>query len=130
LVGFHLGPLLKHFGEGTCWNINAETCRSYVERRTAGKLGRAVTESTARRELVTLSAAVSFAYKERNFRNRSMFPCPRNRSREGDGLGVARPPRCLLARSVSRQLHSISSHGRQLDGLGCFNPPTTLRASF
>ena len=24
LVGYHLGHLLKHFGESTCWDINTE----------------------------------------------------------------------------------------------------------
>jgi integrase len=65
LVGYHLMPLLKHFGESTCWQINAETCKAYVERRKAGELGRAVKDGTARRELVTLSAALTFAYDQR-----------------------------------------------------------------
>ena len=65
LAGYHLGHLLKHFGESTCWEVNGETCRAYVERRLAGELGRPVKENTARRELVTLSAALTFAYKER-----------------------------------------------------------------
>jgi integrase len=65
LVGYHLVPLLKHFGENTCWEINAETCRTYVERRLAGEIGRSVKSGTARRELVTLSAALSFAYDQR-----------------------------------------------------------------
>jgi integrase len=63
LVGYHLGHLLKHFGESTCWDINTETCRAYVEHRAGGE--RPVKENTARRELVTLSAALTFAYKER-----------------------------------------------------------------
>ena len=65
LVGYHLVPLLKHFGESTCWQIDVETCRAYVERRKAGELGRAVKDGTARRELVTLSAALTFAYDQR-----------------------------------------------------------------
>jgi hypothetical protein len=65
LVGYHLVPLLKHFGESTCWDVNAETCKTYVDRRRAGELGRSVKEGTARRELVTLSAALGFAYEQR-----------------------------------------------------------------
>jgi integrase len=65
LVGYHMVPLLKHFGESTCWDVNAETCRLYVERRMAGEIGRQVKPGTARRELVTLSAALTFAYDER-----------------------------------------------------------------
>jgi hypothetical protein len=58
-------PLLKHFGENTCWEINAESCKAYVERRGDGELGRPVKSGTARRELVTLSAALSFAHEQR-----------------------------------------------------------------
>jgi integrase len=65
LVGYHLTPLLKQFGHLTCWEINAESCRAYVQRRAAGELGRRVKSGTARRELVTLSAALTFAYKQR-----------------------------------------------------------------
>jgi hypothetical protein len=65
LVGYHLVPLLTHLGESTCWDINAESCGAYVERRIAGELGRRVKSGTARRELVTLSAALSFAYDQR-----------------------------------------------------------------
>ena len=65
LVGYHLTPLLKHFGSMTCWEVNVETCSSYAARRMAGEIGRAVKSGTARRELGTLSAALQFAYKER-----------------------------------------------------------------
>jgi integrase len=65
LAGYHLVHLLKHFGESVCWDVNSETCRAYVGRRMTGELGRPVKENTARRELVTLSAALTFAYKER-----------------------------------------------------------------
>jgi integrase len=63
LVGYHITHLLKRWGESTCWEVNTETCRAYVEHRTSGE--RPVKENTARRELVTLSAALTFAYKER-----------------------------------------------------------------
>ena len=76
LVGYHLTPLLKHFGPLTCWEVNKETCKAYVERRMAGELGRRVTEATARRELVTLSAAMSFAYKERKLSQPIHIPLP------------------------------------------------------
>jgi integrase len=65
LVGYHMVPLLKHFGNNTCWEINAASCRSYTERRMAGELGRAVKQGTARRELVTLAAALNFAFKDK-----------------------------------------------------------------
>jgi integrase len=65
LVGYHFTPLLKHFGSSTCWEISGESCRSYAKRRMAGELGRPVKSATARRELVTLTAALNFAYLER-----------------------------------------------------------------
>ena len=65
LVGFHMVPLLQFFGEMTCWDIGAETCNNYVERRTAGELGRKVKRAIARRELVTLSAALTFAHDDK-----------------------------------------------------------------
>jgi integrase len=77
LVGYHMGPLLKHFGELTCWDVNSESCRVYAELRMAGRLGRAVKENTVRRELVTLSAALTFAYKERKLSQPVPVPLPR-----------------------------------------------------
>lgn len=77
LVGYHLVPLLKHFGELTCWDVNAETCRTYKERRMAGELGRAVKETTMRRELVTLSASLTFAFDERKLSQPVSVPLPK-----------------------------------------------------
>jgi integrase len=77
LVGYHLVPLLKHFGESTCWDVNAETCKTYVDRRRAGELGRSVKEGTARRELVTLSAALGFAYEQRKLSQPISVALPR-----------------------------------------------------
>jgi integrase len=76
LVGYHLTPLLEHFGSLTCWEVNKESCRGYVERRIAGELGRSVKEATARRELVTLSAALKFAYEERKLSQPIHVPLP------------------------------------------------------
>jgi integrase len=81
LVGYHMIPLLKHFGELTCWDINAETCRGYVEKRMAGKLGRRVKSGTARRELVTLSAALSFAYDQRKLTQPISVALPKDSER-------------------------------------------------
>jgi integrase len=77
LVGYHMMPLLKHFGGSTCWDVNSETCRTYTELRMAGKLGRVVKESTVRRELVTLSAALTFAFEERKLSQPVPVPLPR-----------------------------------------------------
>ena len=93
LVGYHMVPLLKHFGAGTCWEVNAETCRLYTERRMAGLLGRAVKESTARRELVTLSAALTFAYEERKISRPIRCHCRVKGSHGNDGYGAGKPRR-------------------------------------
>jgi integrase len=68
LVGYHMIPLLGHFGEKLCDWISGSTCRDYVKARRAGTLGRKVTSGTARRELETLSAALNYAYREKKLR--------------------------------------------------------------
>lgn len=56
--------LVEHFGEFTCSQVNADSCRAYVKARVSGTVGhRAVAESTARRELDTLGAALNYAWK-------------------------------------------------------------------
>jgi integrase len=65
LVGFHLKPLVEFWGDKTCHEISGGTCAEYVEKRTSGKIGRAVKSGTARRELETLSAALTYAHKQR-----------------------------------------------------------------
>lgn len=60
----HVGWLLAHFGDLTCDGVNADSCKTYVRARIRGEIGkRAVTESTAKRELDTLSAALNYAWK-------------------------------------------------------------------
>ena len=68
LVGFHMTPLLNHFGEKPCEWISGATCRDYVRNRIAGRLGRKVTSGTARRELETLSASLNYAYREKKLK--------------------------------------------------------------
>lgn len=77
LVGYHMVPLLKHFGGNTCWEINAESIRAYTERRMAGELGRHVKQGTVRRELVTLSAALNFAFKDKKLSQPVPFSLPK-----------------------------------------------------
>ncbi|MGA0546960.1 site-specific integrase [Brevundimonas sp. VNH65] len=60
----HIMWLADYFGEMTCHQINEDTCRAYVTARTTGTLGHmAVKESTAKRELETLSAALNATWK-------------------------------------------------------------------
>lgn len=64
-AGYHFANLLPFWGDKTCADVSGEQCRSYVAWRMAGGTGRIVSESTARRELQTLSAALGYAYRER-----------------------------------------------------------------
>ncbi|MBB4236676.1 site-specific integrase [Rhizobium esperanzae] len=66
LVGFHTVHLLEFFGSEMCSFVDGTSCRGYVAARLAGKIGRrAVKAGTAGRELETLGAALSFAFKEK-----------------------------------------------------------------
>jgi len=85
LVGYHMVPLLKHFGGTTCWEINAESIRAYTERRMAGELGRQVQQGTVRRELVTLSGALNFAFKDKKFSQPVPFSLPKGQNPERVG---------------------------------------------
>ena len=64
-AGYHFANLLPFWGELTCADVSGANCRAYVAWRMEGGTGRAVSQSTARRELATLSAALGYAYKER-----------------------------------------------------------------
>lgn len=65
LVGFHLQPLGRFFGDMTCEDISGTSCGAYVAARASGNLGRKVKPATARRELETLSAALNYAHRQR-----------------------------------------------------------------
>lgn len=66
LAGFHIPPLIDHFGSLSCWDVNEGSCRAYVAARMAGLNNRRkVKIGTARRELVTLAAAMTYAYRSR-----------------------------------------------------------------
>ena len=64
-IGYHMIPLGLFFAGRTVSWISGATCRRYADDRTAGRLGRVVVAGTARRELETLSAALGYAYRER-----------------------------------------------------------------
>lgn len=59
LAGYHSKPLLKFFRGKSLADINGGLCRKYAETR-----GKEVTQSTVRRELVTLQAAVNYWHGE------------------------------------------------------------------
>lgn len=60
----HVMWLVEGFGDLTCNAVNADSCRAYVKARTTGLIGhKAVKETTAKRELDTLGAALSYAWK-------------------------------------------------------------------
>lgn len=56
---YHAAPLLEFFGLKTLRDINGQLCRAYVAER-----GAKVSQSTVRRELVTLQAAINFWHVE------------------------------------------------------------------
>lgn len=64
-ASYHFANLLPFWGDKTCADVSGANCREYVAWRMAGGTGRAVSQSTARRELATFSAALGYAYKER-----------------------------------------------------------------
>lgn len=59
LIGYHAKPLLKFFNRKSLADINGGLCRKYAETR-----GKEVSQSTVRRELVTLQAAVNYWHGE------------------------------------------------------------------
>lgn len=59
LIGYHSVPLLKFFRGKSLADINGGLCRKYAETR-----GKEVSQSTVRRELVTLQAAVNYWHGE------------------------------------------------------------------
>lgn len=59
LAGYHSKPLLKFFRGKALSDINGGLCRKYAETR-----GKEVSQSTVRRELVTLQAAVNYWHGE------------------------------------------------------------------
>jgi integrase len=66
---FSLRPILAHFGDMEIRDIQPADVRDYMRKRRQGKLGgaraRPVVDSTIRRELVALIAALNFAASER-----------------------------------------------------------------
>lgn len=87
LVGYLMEPLVAYAGTTTCDRIGGPWCRRYVERRTQGKIGkRAVSESTARRELEHLNAALRFAFRERKLAYPPPVTLPPQRGRREEWL--------------------------------------------
>jgi hypothetical protein len=70
LIGIAIGKLVEFFGDKTLSTITGVTSNAYVRWRTrqvnarAKKNGKPIKESTARRELVVLGAAIRWCWKE------------------------------------------------------------------
>lgn len=65
LVGYHMGPLIGFWGRKKLAQVRGASCREYAAWRTGGKWqGKTVSVSTARRELVTLRAAINAWHRE------------------------------------------------------------------
>lgn len=60
---YAIGPLKRHFGDKALQDVDIEGSRAYRIARTRGLAGRAVGDSTVRRELGTLIAAANHALK-------------------------------------------------------------------
>lgn len=61
LAGYHSKPLLKFFRGKSLADINGGLCRKYADKEHRGK---EVSQSTVRRELVTLQAAINYWHVE------------------------------------------------------------------
>jgi integrase len=83
LAGFHIKTLLDFWGDKMVSEISGRSCRAYVAWRTeqVGKHGRPISESTARRELVTLQAAINAWGKEAGMSGMPAVTLPSESSR-------------------------------------------------
>jgi hypothetical protein len=65
LIGFAIAKLLDFFGDKTTGSITRASCDAYVDWRVKqSSRGKAIQPATARRELVVLSAALRWCWKE------------------------------------------------------------------
>jgi integrase len=65
LIGFAIAKLLDFFGDRSAGSITRASCDGYVDRRVRQfSRGKAIKAATARRELVVLSAALRWCWKE------------------------------------------------------------------
>lgn len=76
LIGYHLVPLILFFGSMTVGDVGGDECRGYVAARTIGKIGRKVSDATARREMETMGAAMRFAVKEKKLSHAPILTLP------------------------------------------------------
>ncbi len=65
LIGYHIDNLMPYWGDKTLDDVKGSTCRAYLSARKSGS-GRisSVKDSTVRRELKTLQAAINHWHKE------------------------------------------------------------------
>lgn len=93
IVGYHMQRLLPFWTGKMLSQIDGSTCRGYVKKRTretftspGAKKAREVTESTARRELETLGAAVGAWHKEYTLDSRPLITLPAKSKAHPDWL--------------------------------------------
>lgn len=93
ITGYHMGHLLRHWAGKNLSQIKGATCRAYVDTRTrevfipkGAKAGRPISESTARRELETLSAAIGAWHGEFNLSSRPVITLPQKSLSHPDWL--------------------------------------------
>ncbi len=83
IAGYHMQRLLPYWTGKSLAQIDGASCRGYLKKRTGdsftspgAKKGRPVTESTARRELETLGAAIGAWHKEYTLDSRPVLTLP------------------------------------------------------
>jgi integrase len=112
LIGVAIGKLVEFFGDKTLAKISSVTCNAYVRWRTqqvnarAKKNGKPIKESTARRELVVLGAALRWCWKEGKIDGLipiSLPPQPGPRQRHLNRSEVA----ALLAGALGWDQHGV-----------------------
>jgi integrase len=112
LIGIAIGKLVEFFGDKTLSTITGVTSNAYVRWRTrqvnarAKKNGKPIKESTARRELVVLGAALRWCWKEGKIDRLvpiSLPPQPEPRQRHLNRIEVA----ALLAGALGWDRHGV-----------------------
>jgi integrase len=112
LIGVAIGKLVEFFGDKTLTTITSVTCNAYVRWRIqqvnarAKKHGKPIKESTARRELVVLGAALRWCWKEGKVDRLlpiSLPPQPGPRQRHLNRTEVA----ALLAGALGWDRHGV-----------------------
>lgn len=129
LAGYHISHLLRHWQGKTLAQVRGATCRAYVEKRTrevfiprGAKAGKPVSESTAGRELETLSAAIGAWHKEFTLTARPQVTLPPKSKAHPDWLTDAEYQRLLRVSRGGRIIGGDHKRGFEWDVSGTPQP--------